>query len=265
MTAQRNPSSGFTLIEVITVLAIVAVLSLLVYPNMIRFREQQLTRAGATQIAGLLDGARSRASAEALPYLVYFNEREAGGNGCGSAATVVRDSDRSYTITAGDLVREVELETDVCRVARPFGDASTAVDPSVPVPAQDVAVRALAAGGGLGGVVGGVGGIVGGLIGGILGGGGGGGAEPAVAPEAPMLADLVVNGATFPIDADSGRPVVAFSERGIPVDPASPTNWGSGAGAVYVTDGRNTVYAALVHPLGDVQLRVYDHVIGDWR
>jgi len=264
MTGRQASSAGFTLIEVITVLAIVSVVALLVYPNLIRFKEQQLTRAGATQVGGLLDEARSRASAEATPYLVYFNERNVAADGCGSAATVVRDADRSYSITAGDDVRDVALEYSVCQVAKPFGDPSTVVDPTIPVPEQDLAVRALG-GGGLGGLVGGLVGGVGGLVGGLLGGGGGGGAAPAPEPATPMLADAVVNGSTFPIDPDSGRPVVAFSERGIPVDPQTPTSWGSGAGAIYVTDGRETVYAALVQPLGDVQLRVYDHVMADWR
>ena len=79
------------------------------------------------------------------------------------------------------------------------------------------------------------------------------------------VADVVVNGATFPLDEESGRPVIAFSERGIPVDPSNPTNWGGGAGAIYMTDGRNTVYAAVVQPLGNVQLRVFDNVKGEWR
>jgi hypothetical protein len=79
------------------------------------------------------------------------------------------------------------------------------------------------------------------------------------------VADVVVNGATFPIDEASGRPVIAFSERGIPVDPQNPTNWGSGAGAIYMTDGKNAVYAAVVQPLGNVQLRMFDNVSGEWR
>ena len=270
MARERNTASGFTLIEVAVVCAIIGVLVLLAYPNMVRFKEQQQTREGATQMAGLLDEARSRATNEATPYLVYFNDSTVDGNGnCGPVATLVRDSDRTYTITAGDNVREVELEPGVCRVAKPFGEPGSPVDASIPVPAQDLAVRGLAAPGGLGGVVGGLVGGAGGMFSGLLGGLLGGGApppEPTVPPEeTTTLADLVVNGTTFPIDEESGRPVVAFSERGIPVDPTSPTNWGSGAGAVYVTDGHSTVYAALVQPLGNVQLRIFDHASREWR
>jgi hypothetical protein len=77
--------------------------------------------------------------------------------------------------------------------------------------------------------------------------------------------DAVVNGSTFPVDETSGRPVIAFSERGIPVDPSNPTRWGSGAGAIYLTDGQQAVYAAVVQPMGDVKLRKYEPATGDWR
>ena len=59
--------------------------------------------------------------------------------------------------------------------------------------------------------------------------------------------------------------MIAFSERGVAVDPASPTAWGSGAGGVYLTDGDSTVFAAVVSPLGDVQLRVFDTGSSTWR
>jgi hypothetical protein len=84
-------------------------------------------------------------------------------------------------------------------------------------------------------------------------------------PREATVAETVVNGATFPVDANDGRPVVAFSERGIPVDPSNPTEWGAGAGGLYLTDGDATVVAALVSALGDVQLRVFDPASADWR
>jgi hypothetical protein len=74
-----------------------------------------------------------------------------------------------------------------------------------------------------------------------------------------------VNGSTFPVDEASGRPVIAFSERGIPVDPSNPTSWGSGAGAIYLTDGKEAVYAAVVQPMGGVKLRKYEPGTGEWR
>lgn len=254
MTKQGNASAGFTLIEVLTVCAIVGVLAMLAYPNMIRFQAQQKTKAGATQMAGVLGEARSRATSEATPYLVYFNEKTLNPDGsCGPAATMVRDSDRSYTVTAGDDVHDVALPKDACETVKQFGAETASTLPDLLLPVEDMSTRALA-----------VSGATGEEEEGEDDDEGSSGSGGSTVSETRAAA-VVVNGTSFPIDAASGRPVIAFSERGIPVDPANPTSWGSGAGAVYMTDGRATVYAAVVQPLGNVQLRVYDNVSGEWR
>ena len=249
MAEHSETSAGFTLLEVMTVCAILGVLAMLAYPNMVRFNEQQKTKSSATKIAGLLDNARALAISEATPQLVYINPKVVDANGnCGPAVVLVRDSDRSYSITGGDGVREIALDPDACRATRPFGSDASLADASIPLPREDLAIRALAAKGkGPGSPPSGP------------------GPGPDAAPQSEKLADVAVNGATFPLDADSGRPAIAFSERGIPVDPKTPTSWGSGAGAIYLTDGHSTVYAVVVQPLGNVSLRVYDHVSGDWR
>jgi prepilin-type N-terminal cleavage/methylation domain-containing protein len=273
MTQSGSNAAGFTLIEVATVCAIVGVLALLAYPNMVRFKEQQQTKAGATQMAGVLDTARSRAINEATPYLVYFNEQTVDANGhCGPAATIVRDSDRSYTITAGDDVQDVTLPEGTCEKVKPYSEAESSTLGNLLLPIEDLSTRSL----GLLGLEGeddgdseeddddSSGKGSGGKGSGGKGSGGKGSGEESTVSDA-RVADVVVNGATFPVDGATGRPVIAFSERGIPVDPSNPTNWGSGAGAIYMTDGRSTVYAAVVQPLGNVQLRVFDNVKGQWR
>jgi prepilin-type N-terminal cleavage/methylation domain-containing protein len=255
MTHERRTEAGFTLIEVVTVCAIIGILALLAYPNMVRFNAQQQAKSGATQMAGVLDEARSRATNEATPYLVYINEKIVdGGGGCGPAATIVRDSDRTYTVTAGDDVRDVALAEGACAKVKQFGETPTAGLDDVRLPVEDLSVRAL--------VSTGVATVAGEEDDDEDDEGSSGGEST---DSGTRVMDVAVNGATFPIDANSGRPVIAFSERGIPVDPANPTSWGSGAGAVYMTDGHSTVYAAVVEPLGNVQLRVYDSVKGDWR
>ena len=242
MSYERENTSGFTLIEIMVVCAIIAALAMVAYPNMVRFSAQQRTKAAAVQMAGLLNEARSRATAEATPYLVYFNPRTVDVNGlCGPAATLVRDSDRSYSISADDKVRDIALPEGACEQLKQQTETVSEPLAELVLPVEDLSVRALEV------------------------------AAPPTNPSLPLtgsvtkLVDVLVNDATFPIDQVSGRSVVAFSERGIPVDPESPTNWGSGAGAIYITDGRSTVYAALVQPLGNVQLRVFDRVSGDWR
>jgi len=251
MTSERNTAEGFTLLEVAVVCVIVGILAMMAFPSMTRFSQQQDAKAGATQMAGLLDEARSRAVTEAIPHLVYFNPKTVDGAGhCGPAATLVRDSDRSYSITAGDTVRDIDLSPSACEKVEQYGETAATPFVDLVLPVEDLAVRGLE----------------------LL-------EDPNEAPDpnqpsnsgpgssnsGTKVADAVVNGATFPIDAISGRPVIAFSERGIPVDPENPTRWGSGAGAIYLTDGHSVVYAAVVQPLGDVKLRVFDNISGDWR
>jgi hypothetical protein len=49
------------------------------------------------------------------------------------------------------------------------------------------------------------------------------------------------------------------------VNPLTPEEPGSGAGGVYLTDGIEFVYAAVVQPLGNVQLRKYEPNTNEWR
>jgi prepilin-type N-terminal cleavage/methylation domain-containing protein len=115
--AAGRDADGFTLIEVGVVCAIIGVLAVLAFPSIRRFNSAQETKSGATKLAGLLEDARSRAVSEATPHLVYVNDPGAdsgGGTGCGPMAVVVRDSDRSYTITDGDRVREFSLPSESC-------------------------------------------------------------------------------------------------------------------------------------------------------
>jgi prepilin-type N-terminal cleavage/methylation domain-containing protein len=306
-------AQGFSLLEVMTVVAVLGILATFAFPSTRRMLDRAEAKASATQVAGLLNDARTRAVTEGTPHLVYFNSPEVGADGeCAAMAVEVRDSDHSYSITAGDDTREFKLTEKACDKVKPYGEGSGSEIASVPMPMEDRAVRAPDAAeigivptvtgtvgtvvGGLGETVGGLGGAVGGLLGGGSGssgsgssgsgssgsgssgsgssgsGSGGSGSSSTVAEGTTLaparsatIAETVVNGATFPVDATDGRPVIAFSERGVPVDPSSPTSWGSGAGGVYLTDGESAVFAAVVGPLGDVQLRVFDAAAGGWR
>ncbi len=311
-------TQGFSLLEIMTVVAILGILATFAFPSMRNMLNRQEAKASATQVAGLLNDARARALSEGTPHLVYFNAPEVDAEGgCSVMAVEVRDTDHSYSITDGDQTREFKLSDKACKTVKPYGEGS---DPSaeiaaVPLPAEDRAVRAPDAAtvgilpalgetvagtvGGLGETVGGLGGTVGGLVGGLGGSSGSGSGEDegededssgsgssgsgssgkgssgkgssgkagksTLAERTATVAETVVHGATFPVNALDGRPVIAFSERGVAVDPASPTSWGSGAGGVYLTDGDSTVVAAVVSPLGDVQLRVFDAGTSAWR
>lgn len=262
---RTNDSRGFSLVEVMSVAAVLGIVVALAFPSMNRFLDKQEAKSSATKIAGVLEDARSHAVTEATPHLVYVNEPtvDASGN-CGPAVTVVRDSDRSYTITDGDRLRDIKLDPSACQKVQLFGEGESSGEEAgtiaeIPLPEEDHS------GHGRGGLIGGVLGGVGEVVQQIL--------DPNAPPvpmEAPAaqglrVADAVRNGATFPVDEVSGRPVIAFSERGIPVDPSNPTNWGSGAGAIYLTDRHATVYAAVVQPMGSVKMRVFDPGTNSWR
>ena len=288
-------AQGYTLLEVMTVVAILGVLATFAFPSIRHTLDRQQAKVSATQVAGLLNDARTHALSEGTPYLVYFNAPEVDSNDeCSAMAVEVRDADHSYSITNGDSTHEFHLPSGACQKVKPFGEDPTqnADLASVPLPVEDVAARAVAAvasaltsgsttgasssgssnsgsgsansGSGNGTNANGNSGNATGVASngngsGNAGSGNGNGGAQAT------LAESVVNGTTFPVDATDGRPVVAFSERGIPVDPSSPTEWGSGAGGIYLTDGDSTVVAAVVAPLGEVQLRVFDASSGSWR
>lgn len=327
--ASARRAQGFTLLELMTVVAILGILAMFAGPGMLHLYEKQETKATASQMAGVLTDARSHAVSEGTPYLVYFNAPtvDASGN-CGAVATEVKDVDHSYSITPPDQTKNIYLPSGSCNKVTPYNPASAPTQlASVPMPTQDLAVRAPDAA-----TVGAVAvptlapvvasamstvaqaatGLVSGLTGGSSGSGtsgsgsgssgsgssssgsssdpnatsksssddtsddgesSGGGSSSTAGTAGVMTADLrtstvaqtVVDGTTFPIDPSSGQPVIAFSERGIPVDPAYPSSLGSGAGGLYLTDGDSTVTAAVVAPLGGVQVVTYDPASNSWK
>lgn len=72
-------------------------------------------------------------------------------------------------------------------------------------------------------------------------------------------------GTTLPIDPDLAVPLIAFSPQGAPVTIQDPSNWGAGAGAVYMTDNDEMLIAVLVQPLGDVKTMAYDTAARTWK
>ena len=56
---------------------------------------------------------------------------------------MVRDSDRTYTITAGDAVHDIALPEDSCKKVKKVSDDSTSTLPDLLLPVEDLSVRAL--------------------------------------------------------------------------------------------------------------------------
>jgi len=49
------------------------------------------------------------------------------------------------------------------------------------------------------------------------------------------------------------------------VTPSGINNWGTGAGAWYVTDSSQNVYAVDVGPLGDISVRAFNAATNQWQ
>jgi hypothetical protein len=202
----------------------------------------------------------------------------------------VRDNDRSYSLTPPDTVETFALDSSIRPQVRQFGESpDTTARTDIPPAYTDASTltsetRATtdSSGSGSGGLIGGVTEIVGDLLGGSdssgsdtsesdssEGEGSGTTRQTTTASttrqSAGSLSDSVANGSTFPVSEGEGVPGVAFNERGIPVSLDSPGDWGSGAGAVYMTDGEGALYASVLSPLGEVSIAHYDSGSGTWK
>jgi type II secretory pathway pseudopilin PulG len=260
-------SAGYTVVEALSVVGVMGVAAAFSAPSVINFKAAQEVQSATAQVGGMLQRVRARAIGESTPYLVVFQKEEVTDGERSPFALIVRDTDRSYSVTEPDTVETFALDPNVPDDVRQYGEApgSPIYEDMVP-PQSDrsmlVENRSSGSGSsGSGGLLGGVGQIVGGLLGGSGSSGSGSGTSIAMEP----VMDTVTDGTTFPISEEAEAPTIAFNERGIPVSPDSPQDWGSGAGAVYVTDNEKSVYAAVLSPLGEVSLSRYDAGTKSWK
>ena len=267
---------GFSLLEVIVVIAIVGVLAVMSVPGIADQMSRDETRDAATVVAGRLKFAKDRAEKQGIPQIVTFEPRNSCGQGPNAPfLRVVQDNDFSYSETPGDLVTGHSLPgNEDCDVA-PYGEGPNPPPfPNMPLPTEDNSVATNNNSGpgsnnsgpgnnnsgpgnnnsGPGNNNSGPGNNFAGPGNNNAGGNGNG----------PPAENLLTNGTSFGIDP-TGRPAVAFNERGIPVDPANPTDWASGAGGVYLTDNGKNVFGAVVSPLGDIRVIGYNPATSVWE
>lgn len=117
-------SDGFTLFEVMIVLAIMAFVVAMAVPSLNRYRLQESTRANAIVLATSLREARSRAIREGRQWFVLFNPPS------GAYARVVQDMDNDFQETAGvDVAFEVNRDPGSPAGVLPYG-----LGPATPFP-----------------------------------------------------------------------------------------------------------------------------------
>jgi len=326
-------TDGYSLVEAMMVVAGIGIVTAFAAPSISRFKASHEVHAATWEVGGVLKQTRSRAVQHATPYLVLFQKEEVTAAGSRSAfALIVRDNDRSYSVTPPDEVESFSLSSDVGTRVRQYGETEIVPYPDMPPVEYDllpvfratgstnpagstspvsptaptsVSIASAPSSGkpkkvksikgkgkglsGSGGLLGGVTDLVGGLLGIGSGSGSSGsgsssgtGSSGAGSPLATVRAttssgsvddpavhetveEIVMNGASFPLSEGEGVPALAFDERGVPVSLDSPTEWGSGAGAIYLTDNERVVYAAALSPMGEVQVERYDPLTTSWK
>ena len=218
--------SGYTLIEIMTVVVIAGVLATYGVSSMRSYSRHEDTRRAAVSLAGVLTQARAEAMAGGRMTFVLFAQPIDGSVTFdpGQFAAVVIDENADGAIGPGDAVKQFFMPTGISADVSSFGAHGLTELKNTSISPMDES-------------------------------------QSVVNGDMTNLTD----GTTVPIDPTLGVPVIAFSPQGTPVKPAEPTNWGSGAGGIYLTDNDQMLFAVLVEPLGDVKTQMYDVGSQSWK
>ncbi|HTO07443.1 MAG TPA: prepilin-type N-terminal cleavage/methylation domain-containing protein [Myxococcota bacterium] len=219
--------AGFSLIEIMTVVAIIGIMTVLGLASLRGYSRHEETRKYAASIANVLNQARSQAVTDGRTTFVVFSEPTNGTLPfeVGQIATIVTDTDGDGKISFGDGIRPIfgpsgSQSAEISLYGRHGQNALK----TAPIPPDDQSKQ---------------------ITDGVMG--------------------SLDDGMTLPKDPDFGVPMVVFSSRGTPVTLSAPDDWGAGAGGVYVTDNDQMLLAVLVEPLGAVHTMAWDDASQSWK
>jgi prepilin-type N-terminal cleavage/methylation domain-containing protein len=220
-----HDSRGFSIFELITVMAVMGVMVAIAMPMMTSYRRKEDTRGVAQKVSSVVNEARTRAIASGRMTFLLLGEPTNGVAPFedGQVAALVMDDDGDNAVTEADSVSPIYLPPGISSDISIYGKNGTPMA-TYSVPEDDLSE-----------------------------------AQPSV-----TLSELT-DGTTLPVSADMEVPVVAFSPQGAPVAVDTPAEWGTGAGGIYVTDNQNMVLAILVAPLGSVKVQRLDLSDGTWK
>jgi len=217
---------GFTLIELMTVVAIMGIVVAVAMPAMTSYKRKEDTRRAAVNVSGMVTNARARAIASGRMTFLLLGEPIDGSVPFqpGQIAALVTDDDGDNAVTVADTAVPIFPSADLNSSVSLYGATATLPYDTALVPDDDLS-------------------------------------ESEAAPALGALVD----GSTLPNSATLGVPVAAFSPQGAAVAIDTPAEWGTGAGGIYLTDNDSVVVAVLVMPLGSVKMQKLDPASGEWR